>query len=173
MNERLPYFVIATALVCTVILAFWYWPMLPEQVATHFNEAGQANGWMSRFGFLVLIVGLQFGTAAFFSAIGWCCRYLPESMLNIPNKEYWLADERKDTTLADTNHLLAWVAAATAMFILLLLYLTFQANIEGGGQLNSVLFWIAITVYLVLVVGAAILHVRKYHVLPASTKKSP
>ena len=171
MREKLPYFVIATALVCTVILAAWFWPRLPQQVATHFDAAGQPDGWMSRLGFVAMMLGIQFGTAAFFIAIGWCSWYLPESMLNIPNREYWLAEERRAETLADSNRLLAWVAAATSMFMLLLFFMTFQANVDGRG-LNSVAFWIAITVYLFFVIGGALVHVRKYHRVPLAEQKS-
>ncbi|MBS0204106.1 MAG: DUF1648 domain-containing protein [Planctomycetes bacterium] len=69
--------------------------LLPARVATHFNAAGNPNGWMSRSGHLVFmsVFGVLF--PLFMIGICWCTRYLPVSMINIPHRDYWLSTERR------------------------------------------------------------------------------
>jgi len=70
-------------------------PMLPERVATHFDASGAPDGWMSRSG--CLIFTSIFGVAFPLFIIGMChaARYLHASAINIPNRAYWLAEERR------------------------------------------------------------------------------
>jgi ABC-type Fe3+ transport system permease subunit len=78
--------------------------LLPDRVATHFNGAGQADGWMSRSTHLLWMAafGLLFPT--FMIGVFWSTRFLPSSMINIPHRDYWLADERR----AETASFLVW-----------------------------------------------------------------
>jgi len=57
---------------------------MPERMATHFNAAGKANGWMNRreHGALMLIFGL--GSSALVLGLCWAIRYLQSSLLKSP-----------------------------------------------------------------------------------------
>ena len=99
------YFV-AFLLVASIAQHAWYWPQLPERVATHFGVDGQPNDWMSRTDSTMLLAGLQIGVPSFLLVMNTISSRFPESMLNIPNKDYWLSPERRGTTLAHMSRMM-------------------------------------------------------------------
>jgi serine/threonine-protein kinase len=93
---------------------------LPLSVATHFDAEGNPNQWMSRgthlkslafFGFLVPVgeLGL-FYSMRFFSA----------KRVNIPNRDFWLAPERREATMLYVFNHGIWLASITVVFMGLL-----------------------------------------------------
>lgn len=71
-------------------------PGLPERLATHFDAAGKANGWMTRsqHGAFMLLFGL--GVPALFLILCWSLLYFSPSMVNLPI--VWLLLKFKRTT---------------------------------------------------------------------------
>lgn len=41
-------------LLLAILQAAWYYPQLPEMVASHFGVSGKPDGWMSRQSFLLV-----------------------------------------------------------------------------------------------------------------------
>lgn len=76
-------------LVTLAVSAVW----LPEQVATHFDGAGEANGWMSRTVHLTAFGAFGVLFPAFFIGVFYSIRFLPPSLLNVPNPKYWRSAE--------------------------------------------------------------------------------
>lgn len=94
---RLSFICLAAFSVAFVIYTGRY---LPETVATHFGVDNQANGWMSRNGYLVFMLALMIGVSTFVSfAVGTLPRKFPQ-WTNVPNREYWLAAERRDDSFS-------------------------------------------------------------------------
>jgi hypothetical protein len=72
---------------------------LPERVATHFDVSGEPNGWASRQAYAALIL-IGAGFTALVTAGGFAvARVLPDSMINLPNKDYWLGEGRRERTM--------------------------------------------------------------------------
>lgn len=165
--KSLPWIIVATALIGSILQAVLFWPQLPNKVASHFNGAGQPDGWMSKTNFVAMTLLLQFGLAAMMFGIGWLVRVLPPSMINIPNKEYWLAGERRDQTLNDSAAMMAWIAAGTAVFMMVIFYFSFDANVGEKNGLNSTATWIAVVIYLVWLTVYCVMSLKKYYSVPA------
>jgi uncharacterized membrane protein len=73
---------------------------LPDGVATHFNTAGRADGWMSRTLYTWFTLLLQIALPAL---IGYLVNTLPQRLshwTNIPYREYWLAPERLNASVS-------------------------------------------------------------------------
>ncbi|MEM8735240.1 MAG: DUF1648 domain-containing protein [Planctomycetota bacterium] len=144
------------ALVLLILLGLgqiaWQLPQLPEQVASHFNGAGQPDGYMSRTAFAGFMLSMVIGLPLFMVAMGKLTRVLPTSMINMPNKEYWLSDARRETTLNEMEGFLVWIAVATQVFFVALSHLTFVANMEKQG-LSTLWTSTLIAGYLVCVFG--------------------
>ncbi|HEV8255583.1 MAG TPA: DUF1648 domain-containing protein [Casimicrobiaceae bacterium] len=72
---------------------------LPERVASHFGPGGHANGWMTREAYLIVVLAaatlLPLVIVALVAALP---RAFPRG-INLPNRDYWLAPERRDATL--------------------------------------------------------------------------
>jgi len=62
-TEILPFII----LFATVALSFWAYPLLPDLVVSHWNFAGQADGWSSREFHTILFPGIIFAMYLMFS----------------------------------------------------------------------------------------------------------
>jgi len=165
--KYVPWLIVATALIGSILQAIFFWPALPEKVASHFDGNGQPDGWMSKTSFVAITLLIQFGIAAVMLGIGWLIRVLPPSLINIPNKEYWLAEERSDQTVSDMESMMAWISAGTAIFMLFVFYLTFDANVAENKGLNSNATWIGVVIYLVWLLVFCVVRLKKYYSVPS------
>lgn len=161
-----PWLIVAAALIGSILQAVFFWPHLPDEVASHFNAVGQADGWMSKTAFVAVTLLIQIGLAAMMLGFGWLIKVLPTSMINIPNREYWLADERREQTLGESESLMAWIAAGTAVFMMVIFYLTFDANVGEKKGLNSSASWSCAIVYMVGLLVFCVMRLKKYFRVP-------
>ena len=135
----------------------WYYPQLPDQIATHFNGRGQPDGSSGKVGFVVGQGFLLVFMPAFFVGISCLIGRLPTSLINVPNRDYWLSPARKAVTLAILHRMMLLFALVMTTFMAGLMHLILAANLGGqrplgpgfgalvGGQLVSVvalLVWI-------------------------------
>ena len=88
-------------LLCVACLAhgLYYYPRLPAEVAHQFGASGQPDAWGSKEHFLVVYLVTVAVMAATFLGLGLAMPKIPNSAINLPNKEYWLAPERRRQTL--------------------------------------------------------------------------
>lgn len=119
-------------------LALWSWSgtQLPASMATHFNGSGVPNGWMSRSDSqtFMLLFGLVF--PLFFIGLCYATRFLPASLVNLPNRQYWLDPARKNQT---SNYLVRhslWLACLAVGFIMGIEYSLVQANRQTPPHLS-------------------------------------
>ena len=101
---------------------------LPPVVASHFAGSGVANGFMARGPYVTLMFVIGVGVPLL---IG----FLPSTLvergshnLNIPNRDHWLAPQRRDATLAFLRVHGLWFGAAVAIFLGYVHWLVVQAN---------------------------------------------
>lgn len=92
-------------------------PMLPLRMATHFDAAGNPNGWMSRSEHLIFMGAFGIGFPLFIIGMCWMARYLPMSAINLPHRDYWLSSERRDESTDYLFHHSIWLACLGIAFI--------------------------------------------------------
>ena len=148
------YCALAALVVFGVIVHLVYYPHLPDQVASHFNAAGQADGFMSKSNYFAMMICLTVGMPAFLAALAWGIKYMPASMVNVPHKEYWLSPSMRPYTDALNEKILLWVALSTSAFLAVLGHLTNRANCRNE-DLPTVLFAAVLLAYLAVVLGVA------------------
>jgi uncharacterized protein DUF1648 len=101
---------------------------LPARVASHFGADGLANGFMTRQGYLLFMLVITVITAGLPAyLVGIAARRTP-MRLNIPNKTYWLAPERRIATAEFLIGHATALAAGLAMFLLGMHLLVIRAN---------------------------------------------
>jgi len=171
MKSKIPLLILATAIAGSIILPIIYWSQMPDEMATHFDAGGQPDGWMSKGAFAGLLILLQVGLAAMMLGIGRLTRVLPTSILNIPNREYWLAEERREQTLGETESMMAWIAAGTAVFLLFVFWLTFDANTGKEIKLNAFVSWVSVIVFVVGLLGYCFAKIAKYYRVPETSQQ--
>jgi uncharacterized membrane protein len=110
---------------------------LPPFVASHFGANGRPNAWMSRstFGWFLLV---PFGSAVLVALITpLALAKLPPSIINLPNKDHWLAPERRDATIRRCATRMEWFGVAVVVFFAFVYELVFRANLSDGTLANG------------------------------------
>ena len=112
--------------------------LLPSRVASHFGASGVADGFMSREAFLAMQWTLTGFVAALFFSIAALLRVLPHDAINLPNKDYWLAPERRTATLDYVSDRMYAFGAATFALLTGVGQQVYEANIRGTLTLGTV-----------------------------------
>lgn len=141
--------------ICLAVAAMhlnWAYSQLPEQMATHFNASGEPDGWSSRSGFAVAYLLLIGTSALVFAGLALLMHRLPMGTVSLPNRDFWLAPERRAVTVRRLAEYLLVIGGVTTLFNVGVMHLTVQAN-RGLEVHLSGWFWLLFTVYMVFVLG--------------------
>jgi uncharacterized membrane protein len=109
--------------------AIYYYPQLPEKVASHFGPSGRPDGWSTRTDFITFYLGVAGILAVVFLGISFGLSKIPVSLVNLPNKDYWFAEERKQKTIDFMFSYLLGYASATLLLLLDTFNQCFQVNL--------------------------------------------
>jgi uncharacterized membrane protein len=137
MNRALPLVFILLVLVA-LGQAAWQHGRLPDTVATHFDAAGKADGWMTRntqttwhVVMILFIAGLMEGIARLNARV-------PDEFVNIPRREYWLAPERREATHRWLRGAIRLIGCVLMLFFLGLYHQVYRANTSGTQMIAGV-----------------------------------
>ncbi len=128
----------------------YYYPILPAVIASHFNGAGEPDGWMSKPSFYVFEFVILVFIIAEMSLLPWLVEKMPNSFLNLPNKEYWLAPERRPYAFEIFRTYFQWFSIVLLFLFVCVNQLVFIANLKRQ-PLGSAI-WAILVVYLTFVV---------------------
>lgn len=124
---------------------------LPPVVASHFGVGGLPNGFMPRAVYTTIMLVLVIAPPALLV-------YLPASVvrkggarLNLPNREYWLAPERRGATAEYLRRQSMLFAAAGALFLAYTHWLVVRANARVPVALPEAPFYAGLATFLVIV----------------------
>jgi uncharacterized membrane protein len=140
----------------------WYIPRMPPVLATHYDVAGAPNGWMTRsfaLGFHLAMLGV---TALAFVGIPSLIGSLAPTLLNIPNREYWLAPERRAASMGALRNRMASLGCATVVLLIVVTGLNFEANLAPPARLSSTAVFSCIGGFLAFLVGWMISLYRRF-----------
>ncbi len=138
MNKRIAVIVLVVLCVCAVAHALYYYPLLPEKVPSNFNMQGQAHGWTQKTSFMIVYLVTVAGLALCFPGVGWLISRTPPSKMNIPNRDYWMAPERRGTTVDYLICSLTWMGSATILFVIIMFHSCFEAGISKSSDNASI-----------------------------------
>jgi uncharacterized membrane protein len=141
------------------------WPDLPTQVASHFGPHGDPDGWMSREQFFGTIAAIGGGVSALLLLLPVLLSFIPPELINLPNREYFLAEERRAATLARLAGLTAWLGVSTTALIALVLELSVEANLRRG-PLDNGAFLAGMALYLIAMAVAVTTLFRTFRLPP-------
>ncbi|WP_186343190.1 DUF1648 domain-containing protein [Allochromatium palmeri] len=132
-----------------LILALVSWAILPERVAIHFGAGGVPDDWGSSLAMTGLSVGLSLLLFGLLTRSADLVRRVPARWINLPNRAYWLAPERREATAVRLHERLQ--AFGTALFGLLFVagLLTLEANLSDPVRLDEPLFLVALGSFLI------------------------
>jgi uncharacterized membrane protein len=117
MTSRLSLYVFSALLVACTILTVTSSASLPDNVAVHFNAKSDADAWVSRDQYRILILLFLVGLPLF---LVWGMAWLPRltgGKGQIPDHEYWFANERRGATEQFLLGHACWLGAITVATI--------------------------------------------------------
>jgi len=138
---------------------------LPGLVASHFNSRSGANGWLTRGNYLLLMLALAILLPlVIVGFIALVSRTAPR-LINLPHRTYWLAEDRREQTLATLLAFACVQGGLLTVFAAALHYVILQANTTEPPQLPGPLFVaVLLTLLAAMVAWTIALYVRFRHV---------
>ena len=149
-------------IVAAVAQLAWLAPGMPDRVATHFDGAGNPNGWMSRAGmagFQLTILAVMGGT---FLGLPVLLNRLPTTMINIPHREYWLSPERRAGSMTALRNWMAVMGCGVVFLLMAVTRMLHHANRMTPPRLSSGVFVVCLAAFLLYVVGAIVALYRRF-----------
>lgn len=125
----------------------YYYPLLPETVASHFSSDGDANGWLNKqglmivYGVILLVLYLVFYMSGKFNLEG------DQKYLSLPNKDYWLQDIRRVQAAEFIARKGVYFSFYTLGFLLIVMQMVFEANLADQVIFNSEAFIFLLLLY--------------------------
>jgi uncharacterized membrane protein len=165
-DPRLPRFLYAFLFLAGLLMMAYYFPQMPQRMASHFAADGHANGWQSREAFFVLML-LVFSTSAV------VCFLAPRQIaansnarINLPHRDYWLALERRAETMRTISATMAWFGCGILFVLLCGTLLAMQANLAPDHRFNSEAMIVVLGGFLVGLLGLLVRLVRHFQRVP-------
>lgn len=126
---------------------------LPGIAATRFDAGGDPVAFMTRGTYRVFMVWLV-------SAVPLLVAFLPQfigarwpQLLNIPNREHWIAAERRAETLASVAARTTMLAAVMILFLCFTHWLVVEANALPERRLSGAPFLAALAAFVAFMIG--------------------
>lgn len=156
---RALFWVILVAAIAQAIYAF---PQMPERMASHFAASGTPNGWMTK-GHFFLTYAITFLPALFVEFwVGRKISKTSEARINLPNKEHWLAPERRAETFAYFQAFFAWYGCALLFLLVFVFGLAMQANLSPAPRLPTAPTLTALAAFVLFNVAAIVAMLRRF-----------
>jgi uncharacterized membrane protein len=136
-----------------------YHPQLPDTIAVHFNASGEPDGWSGKTEFVLTYGAIEALMVLMGVAAVLIIGRVPPALVNIPNREYWLAPERRAETVEFIAGQVVWIEIATLGFLMAIAQLIFIENLGGDAPRLSGDFWYVLVAFVcvVLWIGARII----------------
>ncbi len=141
-------------LIVRVVTIVWAAVTLPDQVASHFDASGAANGWMTRGGYLTFDIGI---TALMMMGMPMLARLADGSGagVSIPNRDYWFRPENRAMLKRLLTGDMVFIASATGLLLTWLTVSVVLANQQAVPAMGS---WsiLVVALYTLAIVGRTI-----------------
>jgi uncharacterized membrane protein len=162
IDPRFPRNIFLATLAAGLLQCIHDFPLLPERMASHFASSGVANGWMTKSQFLMTYAAVLLPALVLEF---WLPRRIARKGgkgLNLPNKEYWLAPERRAETFAYFENYFAWYGCAFLALEVFAMGLAMRANLQSPPRMPTVPIVSAIVVFLVFNVAWVVALFRRF-----------
>jgi uncharacterized membrane protein len=133
-----------------------HYPELPETIAVHFGSDGRANGWSDKDAFVLTYGAVEAIIVLTALALAFLGDRIPTSSVNLPNRDYWLAPERRRETLRFAWTRVAWLEAATLAFLIAVAEIIFRANRTAGPPTLTSDFFVVLAAFVVAILWQSV-----------------
>jgi uncharacterized membrane protein len=150
--RKFPLLLFVLLLAGAATLIFHLREQLPDLVAVHFDAAGRANGFMTRSGCGDFMLLSTLGVPLLITlATALLPRLVPASLINIPNRDYWLSPERAPDSLAFLSEQGLWFGCIFIVFLACVDAMLVKANAVSPPEFPSTLFAVMLIIFFCVV----------------------
>lgn len=129
--------VFALLVACGVAFIWLTSSSLPGTVASHFQGDGYANGFIQRAAYIRFMLAFVLGLPLLLAAVSRFAFGNPDARINLPNRDYWLAPERKAETVSYLRRHLTRFNSVLVVFLCYVHWLVVRANQVQPPHLSS------------------------------------
>lgn len=123
------------------------WDVLPDQVAVHFGQGGQPNGWASKDSNFFIMQGLYVFLFLMFYYTPVLVFKTPSQWISLPNRDFWLSPENIEITKQKITNAMYEFGIYMFLFFGVIGYLTTQANQNPPVRLDESRFMIGLIAF--------------------------
>ena len=128
----------------------YYYPQMPEVMASHFDGVGTPNDWAGKIGFFGLYATILVMLAFIFLYVPKWSGKRSRFGMKLPNRDYWLAPERIEQTQNFIKRQMLIMGIAHLLLTLLVIQMAINANFSETPVLDRRVSWVLIAYFLVL-----------------------
>ena len=158
---KLRHVVLVAIVMCALVQAIYYYPRLPERIASHFDASGHPDGLGTRNEFFAVEGAVVAGMTVLLLLLEWLVPRMPASRVNMPNKDYWLAPERRAATDLMIQRWLSAFLLLSLGFLVYVIQLAILVNVTGDNAYMSVPMWAGLGVFLLLDIALSVQFILK------------
>jgi uncharacterized membrane protein len=151
-DSGLPKLIYALLAAVGLLYFSFLYPQLPDPMASHFNASGAATAWMPKSGFFILIAVVTLAAAVLAFLVPKSMAKLSNDKVNLPNKDYWLAPERRAETMQYLGTQMGWFGCALLALLLCGLYIAVEANFRPDHHFDSGSFYMLLGAFLAFII---------------------
>jgi hypothetical protein len=171
-DARLPKLIFAVLAVGAAIYFSSYYSQLPDVVSSHFNARGLANGWQTKPAFFGLFAAVSVLIAMIGFGIPRIIASVPPQLINLPNKQYWLAPEHVAETMTFLKAYFAWFGCAVFLIMILTFDYAIQSNLHPDHRPDVSRMWYILAGFLAFLVVWIIRMFTRFGRLPQQNVRS-
>lgn len=135
---------------------------LPDPVAGRFGTNGEAVMWMSRASYAAIMIGITVAMPLLFTlGLGAVIRW-QQLRLNIPHRDYWLADERRPATVQAIMRMLIGLGCLHALFMAAMHGAILHAHATAPPTLSSTVLLVIMVTYVLAIGAVSIFGLRQF-----------
>jgi hypothetical protein len=149
-----------------VFLAVYYYLRLPAEIAVHFGANGRGDSLGGSEFYLFLNTGLHVSLTMLFLLIPKYLHKMPPSLLNLPNKSYWLKTENLEEARRLLNRLMSMFGASVNLYLILAGYLSYRANLVTPPRLDVTVFLLITFLFVVWSIIWTVMLFKEFKIPP-------
>lgn len=147
--------------VAAVLHMIYYYPLLPDRMASHFDACGRPNGWSDKIAFFLIYASVVFLMSAIQIMTRRSLAKTPASLINLPNKDYWLAPERRAESMAILERYMTGFWSATFIFLICTIDLAFGVNL-GRSHVLGKWFFVLLAAFILFTLAWTVSLIRRF-----------
>jgi uncharacterized membrane protein len=164
-NNRVYFYLMIGLLALGFFQMYNFYPRLPDQVASHFTISGQPDGWSEKSHFVYFSLGMYAFLTVLFSIIALFIPRLPDSLINLPHKDYWLDPQRRNQTMDSMSRFMFITGNLTLLLMLILNQNIINYNLqETDKPFTGMVYFL--TAYLLAIAVITVRLIGKYFKKP-------